>query len=159
MCPAERQTEEDWEHLENLAKQKLRLLSNRQYRAMKDGRGHINMQPVPPLQASNGQDSQKLRKILRFCPYSKYFGDTEEVLRMKLPKKRQVMVEVSNMVIAWNKEREANLSEVEEQSKEDSSMQESSHNRSHFSSVNNSSMHSQNSQINRSINGSIDDAD
>ena len=72
------------------------------------------MQPVPVLQSATAFDSQKLRTVLRFCPFSNFFGTTSEVLRMKLPKKRHLVTEVSKMVIEWCKIRESNLSEVEE---------------------------------------------
>lgn len=87
--------------------------------SLRNERGTISLQMVPNFSDANNYKGFELRKIIRLCPYSQYFGITIEMLHFKFPKKRQVLKEVLKMIISWTKER-SDLEQVLEQSMEES---------------------------------------
>ena len=86
---------------------------------MRNVRGTITLEKVPKLEVITSWHGHQLRKNLRLCPYSNHFGSTEALLRLKFPKKRQVLVEVTKMIVEWNTERQS-LGQVAERSFEES---------------------------------------
>ena len=114
-------SEANWQFLEALAAQKIRHLSRREILSLRNARGTISLQAVPSFNDANKFRGYELRKIVRMCPYSQYFGITIEMLHFKFPKKRHVLKVVHKMIINWVKER-SDLEQVPERAQ---SMEES----------------------------------
>ena len=70
-------SEHDWEVLEGYARRKIKSLTRLQYSSLKTKEGRIKLQSLPTLGAVVSWRADKLRSLLRFCPYSEQFGMTQ----------------------------------------------------------------------------------
>ena len=102
-----------------MAAKKIRKLSLKEIRRLRNEKGRITLCDVPSLAEVAILKNPRLRMIIRYCPYSDDFGITDKKLLRKFPKKRQVQQFVSKMTIEWSKSRRG-LITVDEQSVEES---------------------------------------